>query len=79
MEQVNILQLSLHMYYILIMRGIHVAHRDTDTDTGTPTTQGNKIQSWQFASCPTENSQRRIYFEIHHLFTVFASEHGSLL
>lgn len=51
----------------------------TDTQIQKHTTQGNKIQSWQFASCPTENNRRRIHFEVHHLFTVCASEQGSLL
>lgn len=36
-------------------------------------TQGDEIQLWQFASCPTENSHRRIHFEEHHLFTARAS------
>lgn len=64
------LQLSLHVYYTLIMWG-YILHTETKTQTWADIphmhTQGSKIQSWKITSCPTENNHRQIHFEEHHL------------
>lgn len=63
-------------YITLWLCGGYMLHAETQIQTEADIphmhTQGNKVQLWQFASCPTENNHRRIHFEVHHLFTVCA-------